>query len=266
MWKAAVKQSFSRVARVYSHASKVQKEVGTIVGSLLVEEVKGKEIGRFMDLGCGSGDATNQLLKWLEPREVILADISLDMLKEAKKRSLEMDRRVQLINLDMEYCGSVIRPGSLDVVFSNSALHWSRDLDKVFSGISQILKRDGVVACSIFTRNTLCELGLLVEEVSGQQIVSRGFPDKERVLNGFLEHFFPMDVSVLRLMRAYPDTLSLLKTLKYAGVTPRVRQGRSLQISRGELRRIDKLFHERYGGVLVTYEVIVCVGRPKNII
>ncbi|TVQ55832.1 MAG: methyltransferase domain-containing protein [Rhodobacteraceae bacterium] len=87
---------------------------------------------RILDLGCGDGALTTQLVA--AGAEVVGVDASAEMVAAARARGL--DARVadaQALAFDAEF----------DAVFSNAALHWMPDQAAVATGAARALKPGG---------------------------------------------------------------------------------------------------------------------------
>ncbi|MDH3687901.1 MAG: methyltransferase domain-containing protein [Gammaproteobacteria bacterium] len=87
---------------------------------------------RILDLGCGDGALTQKLAE--ERCDVVGIDSSSKQVEAARERGL--DARVmdgQFILFDQEF----------DAVFSNAALHWLRQGDRVLAGVWRSLKDQG---------------------------------------------------------------------------------------------------------------------------
>ncbi len=87
---------------------------------------------RVLDLGCGPGDLTKHLHELVAARETIGLDASQNMLAQARAREGNGLRFVmgQIEELPVE--------GKFDLIFSNAALQWVDDHDRL---IAQIVRR-----------------------------------------------------------------------------------------------------------------------------
>jgi trans-aconitate 2-methyltransferase len=94
----------------------------------------GNEI--VMDAGCGSGLLTKQLVKKVPRGKVYAVDIDSNMIKQARK-NLQLFDNVEIIQSRFT---DVRLPQRLDVIFSNSALHWVQDHKKAFQIFWDMLK------------------------------------------------------------------------------------------------------------------------------
>lgn len=119
----------------YEKASEHQKEWGDKLISWL--NLTGTE--RILDLGCGDGRITETLADLVPKGHVLGVDASRGMIAVAQKKARNnlsfklMD--ISLLNLS----------GKFDVIFSNAALHWVKDHQKLWLDVKIILSDNGVV-------------------------------------------------------------------------------------------------------------------------
>ena len=102
------------------------------LGNFVLEILAPKPGEKILDLGCGDGKLTLEIQKY--GCHVLGIDSSEDMINATKKLGIE---------------GKVISGDRLnfvaefDAIFSNAALHWMLDKDKVVQGVYQALKPGG---------------------------------------------------------------------------------------------------------------------------
>jgi trans-aconitate 2-methyltransferase len=118
---------------------KVSSNVQLEWGRKLIEKRKwiGNEI--VMDAGAGSGNLTKFLADKVINGKVYAVDADSNMVEQAKS-NLSRYKNVQVIHSSME---KVNLPTKVDVIFSNSAIHWILDQDGLFSHFWQLLKPNG---------------------------------------------------------------------------------------------------------------------------
>ncbi|MDW0167461.1 MAG: class I SAM-dependent methyltransferase [Nitrososphaeraceae archaeon] len=95
---------------------------------------RGNEI--VMDAGCGSGLLTKQLAKKVPRGKVYAVDIDSNMIKQARN-NLQLFDNVEIMQSSFT---DIRLPQKLDVVFSNSALHWLQDHRNAFRIFWEMLK------------------------------------------------------------------------------------------------------------------------------
>jgi trans-aconitate 2-methyltransferase len=120
-------------ARTYDQVSRlVQYRWGQQV--IKWRKWRGDEI--VMDAGCGSGLLTKQLAKQVPRGKVYAVDIDYNMIKRAKNNLKSLDN----IEIIQSSFADVNLPTKVDVIFSNSALHWAQDHRRVFQNFWEMLK------------------------------------------------------------------------------------------------------------------------------
>lgn len=120
-------------ARTYDQVSRlVQYRWGQQV--LKWRKWRGDEI--VMDAGCGSGLLTRRLAKQVPRGKIYAVDIDSNMIKQAKI-NLHFLENVEIIQSSFT---DIRIPEKLDVIFSNSALHWIQDQRKAFQKFWEMLK------------------------------------------------------------------------------------------------------------------------------
>jgi trans-aconitate 2-methyltransferase len=120
-------------ARTYDQVSRlVQYRWGKQV--LELRKWRGNEI--VLDAGCGSGLLTKQLAKKVPRGKVYAVDIDSNMIKQAKN-NLQFFDNVEIMQSSFT---DIKLSRKIDVIFSNSALHWVQDYRKTFQNFWKMLK------------------------------------------------------------------------------------------------------------------------------
>ncbi|KAM0747290.1 cyclopropane-fatty-acyl-phospholipid synthase [Meredithblackwellia eburnea MCA 4105] len=117
----------------------------TAFTSAIVNLLAPKPGERILDVGCGSGELTLELVPAVGPQGFIHGtDSSSDLLKKANELKKEQGAtNIQFDKLDGHDTDS-LPEGSYDAVFSNAALHWMKaDPPKVVAGAYKVLKKGG---------------------------------------------------------------------------------------------------------------------------
>lgn len=97
----------------------------------LLRPVRGE---RIVDLGCGTGDLAHEIAK--TGASVVGLDLSPQMIAAARLKYPQLDFRVAdaaSFSLEWQY----------DAVFSNAALHWVKEPDRVVAKVWNALKSEG---------------------------------------------------------------------------------------------------------------------------
>src|SRR6266403_5369903 len=100
----------------------------------VVDLLAAKSGERILDLGCGTGALTAEIAAC--GAHVIGADRSAEMIEEARKK---------FPAIQFEVCDARALPFSreFDAVFSNAALHWIPEAERVVAGVARALRAGG---------------------------------------------------------------------------------------------------------------------------
>ncbi len=130
----------------YKQASKHQKEWGNkLIAGL---KLTGNET--ILDLGCGDGVLTEQLARSVPDGRVLGIDASVGMIETARKLRCNnltfACADINEINFNAEF----------DVIYSNAALHWVKDHERLLKNCYAALKTSGVIQWNFAAAGT-CE-------------------------------------------------------------------------------------------------------------
>ena len=108
---------------------------------------------RILELGCGTGIGTIQILRCLEPAELIATDYDEEMLGRARRY---VARKWPSAGVTLRQADATNLPfadGQFDAVIAFGVLHHIRDYAKAVREISRVLKADGVFLLEEVTRD-----------------------------------------------------------------------------------------------------------------
>lgn len=95
---------------------------------------------RIVDLGCGTGELTRELHTSLEARETVGIDNSETMLLKAGSFGGEM------LHFQQNSIEAFVSDEPFDLIFSNAALHWVPDHERLLARLTNLLDHDGQLA------------------------------------------------------------------------------------------------------------------------
>jgi ubiquinone/menaquinone biosynthesis C-methylase UbiE len=129
------------VAQNYDVNSRTQ----FIQGKKLLKRVSFLNNDKILDVGCGNGRLTLEMLKANETINVVGLDKSVDMIKlseELLSKSSCCDRVIFVVANILELHVKEV----FDLVFSNSAIHWMIPLETTYKILYNVLKCGGRLA------------------------------------------------------------------------------------------------------------------------
>jgi malonyl-CoA O-methyltransferase len=149
-----IRRAAARAASTYDAAAVLQHEVEKrLLESLDYLADRVPQVA--LDVGSGPSHAAAAMRKRWPKAQVLAVDVSLPMLREAKKQSgwwkpfTRVCADAQALPLAQD---------SADVIFSNLCLQWVEDLPGVLAGFRRVLRPGGLLLCSTFGPDTLVEL------------------------------------------------------------------------------------------------------------
>lgn len=255
--KSSVKHAFSTASGHYDGAARLQRTVGT---ALLQSVDVANQGGLLLDIGCGTGFLTGELLALSGCGHIIALDMALGMLHSSQQK-LAGHANVGYLCADAE--ALPLADGCVDGVFSNLALQWCGDLKTVFTGIRRVLKPGGNFVFATFGPATLQELKAAwatvddyphVNDFYGEQTIASqlrqtGFAH----VHSQCQHYRPRYVSVHALMQE----------LKHIGAHNSL-PGRNKRVTgKAALQRMMAAYPQdpRDGSIRATFEVIMIAAR-----
>jgi trans-aconitate methyltransferase len=122
---------------------------------------------RVLDLGCGSGELTAQIAG--RGSSVVGVDSAAEMVARARERFPNLDVRLadaEQLQIDEPY----------DAAFSNAALHWMTDPDRVLTGVRAALRDGGRFVAEMGAAGNVTALVTALREAARRTGVDADLP------------------------------------------------------------------------------------------
>lgn len=147
-WQARVAYAFSRAAPRYDALASAQRQIGQRLWDSLPDNAY-----KILDVGCGTGYWTQQLAERYPCAQVSGLDLAPGMLAQARQRYGD--------GIHWQQGDAVALPfgrHAFDLVFSNLAIQWCRDIDAVMAELSRVLTPGGQAHITTLLPGTLEEI------------------------------------------------------------------------------------------------------------
>ena len=212
--RRALRRRFDRVARGFDKAALLDAEVGARMRERL--DYMRLAPARIVDIGAGTGRDLRVLATRYPGSMCIGVDASLGMLRQAQASrgmvSRLLGRGTRAVCADARQLP--LAASSVDLVWSNLALHWVDDPLAALQEFARVLRPEGLVMFSAYGPDTLRELAEASSQVPGGSRV-RGFPDMHDLGDMLVAAGFSNPVmEAERLTLTYADAKALFADLR----------------------------------------------------
>jgi len=251
--KEIVKKRFGNKLSTYHHEAQVQKQIAFKLASLFFE-THDDSINRVLEIGCGTGFLTKQILTKGSINELFLNDIADSAFEETQKVLTKLNfKNYQFLTGDAEH---IAFPTNIDVVFSSSCFHWFNDLQCFFRNMHEILNSNGYFVFSSYGEENFKEiketLNIGLTYSSLQEQIDLLSPDFEIIHGEEWTEVIP-----------FANPKEVLKHIKQTGVN-------ALQKGFFGKERLQT-FNDKYlshfsnvdGSVNLTYHPLIIIARKK---
>ncbi|GGC57913.1 malonyl-ACP O-methyltransferase BioC [Marinobacter halophilus] len=245
--KQSIARGFGGASRTYDSASRLQKTMGD---AMLVNIPGNLSPQAILDLGCGTGWFTRKLAVTYPNAAITGADLAPGMIEQARTTGPDI---AAWLNADAEQLP--LADQSVDLIFSNLMIQWSRRPDVVLAECRRVLKPGGVLVVSTLLDGTLRELKQAWAKVDpGQAHVNRFASEEDwRALTA--DTLPDSELEVNSIILRYDSPMALNRELKDLGAGFKGEERRRTATAPGRFRAMCRAFPgSDDSGVLVTYE------------
>lgn len=143
--KKNITESFDRGSNTYDLNAKIQKKICQRLISFFKNfDKSGLRIVNALEIGCGSGFMTKELIKLKKIEKIHLLDISSEMIKKVSSQNLHKNASFEIEDFD-NFC----RYNEYDFIYSNMAIHWSENIKNLILKILLNLSKNSFFIFSI---------------------------------------------------------------------------------------------------------------------
>jgi len=255
--KNKVRQSFASAANSYDELATLQRKVGL---KLLQSFTEKNSSHLVVDVGCGTGFLTQQLVDRGFAGKIIAMDIALSMVQKTKVKTGRF-QNVKYFCADAEFIP--LETKSVDTIVSNLALQWCQNLIAVFTGFNQALKKEGRLVFSTFGPSTLQELKQAWSEVDDYTHVNDFYSAEE--IGGFLEKsgFNNVEIVTKCYKSQYSSVIELMRELKGIGAHNVLSKRNRKTTSKSAMQAMVSAYEQSAGQnkIAATYEILFITAQ-----
>lgn len=259
--KKLIALQFNKAVNKYDESSYVQCEIGSELISLLMQYQQ--EFYCAVDLGCGTGLTTCDLIKYCSCHQLFAIDMAASLLRRVNANITTHSTHVHAIQAD--YDEIPLQDEIADLVFSNMALQWSLNYKLTFAEILRVLKFDGLLAFTIPLKGTFSDLFEANVKIN-PKFVNNSFMTLDMVKH-YMQDFGIeiMDLQTKKFTYRYPSILELLKSLKNTGSNTALYTNRDFVLGRKYLEKLKSIYPvDEFRQCSLSYYLAIIIGRKKS--
>lgn len=238
--KELVKQRFEKNLSTYSENAIVQRHMALELIANLIKNC-GASFHTVLEIGCGAGTLTKEILIQLNFEKLFINDIVKDSLSDNINSN-----KIKTLYGD---CEKVEFPQNLDLVISNATFQWLENLPAVLDKIHTSLNKRGILAFNTFEEWNLYQ----IKTLTGNTLNYYRKSELENVLakNFKIIHSYSQTMEI-----EFDSAQEVLKHLKLTGVNGLI----STKWAKSDLQEFSQkynhLFKNDKGKLILTYKPV----------
>lgn len=255
--KELVKQRFEKNLSTYSENAVVQKHMTSELLASLINnkpDVVGLESPTYykiLEIGCGTGILTNEILNHLNFEELFVNDI----VEYSLNPQISSEKIIELYG----DCEKITFPSGLDLVISNATFQWIENLPAVLGKISSSLNRNGILAFNTFEEWNLYQ----IKTLTGNALNYYKKSDIENVLKKNFKIIYSHSETI---EIEFDSAQDVLKHLKLTGVNSLTKTKWTKKDLKEFADKYNHLFTNNKGKLILTYKPIYFICAKIDMI
>ncbi|KFM99438.1 malonyl-[acyl-carrier protein] O-methyltransferase BioC [Bacillus clarus] len=256
--KMLLQKRFNGAAVSYDQYANVQKKMA----QFLLSKMKGKYSAtssiRVLELGCGTGYVTEQLVNAFPRAHITAIDFAENMIAVAKTR-----HNVGAVTFRCEDIEQLRLEESYDVIISNATFQWLNDLKETIRNLFHHLSKGGVLLFSTFGNQTFQELHTAFHRakeekgIQSRTSIGQHFFSKEQLFHVCKVEKGDVHVFETCYIERFAEVREFLQSIRKVGATNSNEESycQSPSLFRTMLRIYERDFTEREG-IMATYHAL----------
>jgi len=257
--RRAARRACSRAAAGYADAAVLAREVE----ARMLERLRYMKLApsRILDAGCGDGDGAKRLAERYPDAQVVGLDLAYPMLQAARSHDPWLRRvfkRTRIDYLCADFASVPLPAASVDLVWSNLALHYAGDPQPALKELRRVLKVEGLLMFSCYGPDTLKELKSAFAAHDSAPHV-HGFIDMHDLGDMLSTYGYSAPVMDMELITlTYTDTDAMFADLRATGQQNMLTERRRGLTGKGVFRamRLEYEKLRRDGRLPASFEII----------
>jgi len=250
--KSLIKKRFHKSINSYNANAIVQVHMAKELIRLLCE-FAGDAFSNVLELGCGTGLVTQELLKNCTIDNFTANDIVAEYEKNIRHIANHYESKVQFIEGDLE--DTQLFSNSYNTILAGACLQWTTNMQTIINKLAEKLADNGVLAFSSFGKKNVAEISAITQK-------GLHYHTLEQHVEMCSEGFEILHASELPKALYFTSPLEVLRHLKHTGVNA----VGSETWTKARLQNFEQQYSARFHtprGYRLTYHPMYFVLRKK---
>ncbi len=206
MNKELIRRRFMRGRGTYDSQAEAQCRIAGKMAGLIARYVPRSSQRKVVEVGCGTGIFTRQLLRVAQPDSLWLNDLCPEM------KDCLADILGEQVSFHPGDAERLLFPSGQGLIVSCSAVQWFVSPELFFQRCADFLTADGYFSFTTFGKQNLCEIA----ELTGSSLMYRSLDELKESLG---HHYQVIHASEELIHLSFASPLAVLKHLQETGVT-----------------------------------------------
>jgi malonyl-CoA O-methyltransferase len=264
-----VQKVFGNSARTYDRSAVVQRQAAQLLARRLADLAVHLPEGPVLELACGTGIFSAELVLLCANRELTISDLSPDMVTACRAR---LNAQAAFTVLDAESLWQS-PPKKYALIACAFGAQWFENLGSAFDNIVEALLPGGYFLFSLPTDASFPEWKDVCARF-GTEFTGNKLPTAGAISNYCVRNGYSSDLHATQICVSYDSSLAFFQSLRDLGATVRVRGDRRFDPASANdkqadstvsLRKLIRKWDRDAGGkVTITYDVLYGNLRKKR--
>lgn len=255
--KKNIEANFSKAVSYYDENAGLQKRTAEQLFKALEPWQFSIPDGPILEIGAGTGFFTKYLIDIYDGREVIISDLSDEMIRYCKAKFGERDRaKFRVLDAEKEEWPE----SAYALITSNYAAQWFKDPGKTLSEISRSLKPGGLMLVSFPSKESFLNWKKYCLNL-GLPFTGNTLPDLERVVIELSMGPVKVDYYEDDMIDTFDSVFDFFKHLKQCGVSTNI-SGKRLSVKQLKLLN-DYWLNQDGGQIQVCYHTVFLAVKKE---
>lgn len=247
--KELVKNRFGKSLLTYDKNAIVQKHMASELLAAVIR-FKGNNFDKILEIGCGTGFLSKEILGQLNFNTLFANDIVEESINQVKMLS----KKIEKLSGD---CESISFPNGLNLVISNATFQWIEDFVSLTEKINFNLNEDGIFAFSTFEKQNLYQ----IKTITGNSLNYYAKSEIENILSKNFKIIFSHTETI---NVEFESVHEILKHLKLSGVNSLGTTKWTKSNLKDFEYKYNKFFRNNMGKLILTYKPMYFICAKIN--